>query len=94
MRKGRSRRHRRVESLRLAAAGLLAALAAAGPAEPAHAQSYRAYVAAESEDEVAVLEFTPEGGLTVEKVIRVGAGPPRSRARTGCSSTPPANTGT
>lgn len=47
-------------------------LAAAGHA---HAQSYRAYVAAESEDEVAVLEFTPEGGLSVEKVIRVGRWP-------------------
>lgn len=43
--------------------------------EPAQPQSYRAYVAAESEDEVAVLEFTPEGGLAVEKVIRVGRFP-------------------
>ena len=41
----------------------------------ANAQSYRAYVAAESEDEVAVLEFTPDGGLVVEKVIRVGRFP-------------------
>lgn len=73
MTKGLSRRHRRVESLRLAAAALLAVLAFA-PA-PAQAQSYRAYVAAESEDEVAVLEFTPEGGLSVEKVIRVGRWP-------------------
>ena len=73
MRKGLSRRHRRVESLRLAAAALLAVLAFAP--EPAQAQSYRAYVAAESEDEVAVLEFTPEGGLSVEKVIRVGRWP-------------------
>ena len=51
---------------------LAGVLAAPGPA---HAQSYRAYVAAESEDEVAVLEFTPEGGLSVEKVIRVGRWP-------------------
>ena len=29
----------------------------------------------ESEDEVAVLEFTPDGGLAVEKVIRVGRWP-------------------
>ena len=73
MTKGLSRRHRRVESLRLAAAALLAVLVVAP--EPAQAQSYRAYVAAESEDEVAVLEFTPEGGLSVEKVIRVGRWP-------------------
>ena len=73
MTKGLSRRHRRVESLRLAAAALLAVLAFAP--EPARAQSYRAYVAAESEDEVAVLEFTTEGGLSVEKVIRVGRWP-------------------
>ncbi len=73
MTKGLSRRHRRATSHRLAAAALLAVLAFA--AEPAHAQSYRAYVAAESEDEVAVLEFTPEGGLSVEKVIRVGRWP-------------------
>ena len=73
MTKGLSRRHRRVESLRLAAAALLAVLVVAP--EPARAQSYRAYVAAESEDEVAVLEFTPEGGLSVEKVIRVGRWP-------------------
>ena len=73
MRTGLSRRHRRVESLRLAAAALLAVLVVAP--EPARAQSYRAYVAAESEDEVAVLEFTPEGGLSVEKVIRVGRWP-------------------
>ena len=58
---------------RLPAAALLAVLAFAP--EPAQAQSYRAYVAAESEDEVAVLEFTPEGGLSVEKVIRVGRWP-------------------
>ena len=73
MTKGLSRRHRRAESLRLAAAALLAVLVVAP--EPAQAQSYRAYVAAESEDEVAVLEFTPEGGLSVEKVIRVGRWP-------------------
>ena len=60
-------------SRRIAAAGLLGALACAPG--PAQAQSYRAYVAAESEDEVAVLEFTPEGGLSVEKVIRVGRWP-------------------
>ncbi len=73
MTKDLSRRHRRTTSHRLAAAALLAVLAFAP--EPAHAQSYRAYVAAESEDEVAVLEFTPEGGLSVEKVIRVGRWP-------------------
>ena len=60
-------------SRRFAGAALLAVLASAPT--PAHAQSYRAYVAAESEDEVAVLEFTPETGLTVEKVIRVGRWP-------------------
>jgi DNA-binding beta-propeller fold protein YncE len=57
---------------RLASMALMAVLAAAGPVQ---AQSYRAYVAAESEDEVAVLEFTPDGGLAVEKVIRVGRWP-------------------
>jgi len=72
--KGLSRRHRRVESLRLAAAAALLAVLALAP-QPGQAQSYRAYVAAESEDEVAVLEFTPEGGLSVEKVIRVGRWP-------------------
>ena len=44
-------------------------------ASHAQAQSYRAYVASESEDEVAVLEFTPGSGLSVEKVIRVGRWP-------------------
>ncbi|MDE0357634.1 MAG: YncE family protein [Gammaproteobacteria bacterium] len=73
MTKGLSRRDRRATSHRLAAAALLAVLAFAP--EPAQAQSYRAYVAAESEDEVAVLEFTPEAGLSVEKVIRVGRWP-------------------
>lgn len=73
MTKGLSRRLRRVESFRLAAAALLAVFAFAP--EPVHAQSYRAYVAAESEDEVAVLEFTAEAGLSVEKVIRVGRWP-------------------
>ena len=73
MTKGLSRRHRRATSHRLAAAALLAVLGSAP--QPAQAQSYRAYVAAESEDEVAVLEFTPEGGLSVEKVIRVGRWP-------------------
>ncbi|MXW10149.1 MAG: YncE family protein [Gammaproteobacteria bacterium] len=73
MTKGLSRRGRRATSHRLAAAALLAVLAFAP--EPAQAQSYRAYVAAESEDEVAVLEFTPEAGLSVEKVIRVGRWP-------------------
>lgn len=58
---------------RLAALVPLAVLLAA--AGHAHAQSYRAYVAAESEDEVAVLEFTPQSGLSVEKVIRVGRWP-------------------
>lgn len=33
---------------------------------------YRAYVAAESEDEVAVVRFTPSTGLEVERVITVG----------------------
>ena len=73
MTRGPSRRHRRATVLRLAAAALLAVLVSAP--QPARAQSYRAYVAAESEDEVAVLEFTPEGGLSVEKVIRVGRWP-------------------
>lgn len=58
---------------RLAAVALVALTAAW--AGRAHAQSYRAYVAAESEDEVAVLEFTPGDGLAVEKVIRVGRWP-------------------
>ena len=73
MTKGPSRRGPRTRAHRLAAAALLAVLLAA--AGHTHAQSYRAYVAAESEDEVAVLEFTPEGGLSVEKVIRVGRWP-------------------
>ncbi len=73
MTRGPSRRHRRATVLRLAAAALLAVLVSAP--QPARAQSYRAYVAAESEDEVAVLEFTPEGGLSVEKTIRVGRWP-------------------
>lgn len=73
MTRGPSRRHRRATAHRLAAAALLAVLVSAP--QPARAQSYRAYVAAESEDEVAVLEFTPEGGLSVEKVIRVGRWP-------------------
>lgn len=33
---------------------------------------YRAYVAAESEDEVAVVRFAPSSGLEVERVITVG----------------------
>lgn len=73
MRNGLSRQRRRATSHRLPAAALLAVFAFAP--QPAHAQSYRAYVAAESEDEVAVLEFTPEGGLSVEKIIRVGRWP-------------------
>jgi len=36
---------------------------------------YRAYVAAESEDEVAVLRFSPAGGLEVERRISVGQWP-------------------
>ena len=59
-------------SRRFAAAALAVLASAPGLVQ---AQSYRAYVAAESEDEVAVLEFTPEGGLSVEKVIRVGRFP-------------------
>ena len=58
--------------VRCVGAVLLAVFATASHAQ---AQSYRAYVASESEDEVAVLEFTPEGGLTVDKVIRVGRFP-------------------
>ncbi len=73
MTKGLSRCHRRAMSHRLAAAALVAVLVSAP--QPGQAQSYRAYVAAESEDEVAVLEFTPEAGLSVEKVIRVGRWP-------------------
>jgi DNA-binding beta-propeller fold protein YncE len=38
-------------------------------------EAYRAYVASESEDEVAVLTFTPGEGLEVEKRIPVGAWP-------------------
>jgi len=71
--KGLSRCHRRATAHRLAAAALVAVLVSAP--QPGQAQSYRAYVAAESEDEVAVLEFTPEAGLSVEKVIRVGRWP-------------------
>ena len=66
---------RRLATLAAVAAALSAVVASASTPQPAHAQSYRAYVAAESEDEVAVLEFTPEGGLSVEKVIRVGRWP-------------------
>ncbi len=44
--------------------------------EPAGAQEvYRAYVASESEDEVAVLRFDPTQGLEVERVISVGRWP-------------------
>ncbi len=39
---------------------------------PAAAQSYWAYVAAESEDEVALLRYDAQGDLTVEKTIVVG----------------------
>ena len=66
---------RRLATLAAVAAALSAVVASASTPQMAHAQSYRAYVAAESEDEVAVLEFTPEGGLSVEKVIRVGRWP-------------------
>ena len=66
---------RRLATLAAVAAALSAVVASASTPQPAHAQSYRAYVAAESEDEVAVLEFTPEGGLSVQKTIRVGRWP-------------------
>lgn len=59
--------------------GRLAALLAvftAFAAVPVAAQtSYRAYVASESEDEVAVVRFTPGAGLDVEKRIPVGRWP-------------------
>ncbi len=67
-------RRRRPAAPRLRAAAALTVGLAFAPA-PGGAQSYRAYVAAESEDEVAVLEFTPDGGLVVEKVVRVGRFP-------------------
>ncbi len=54
--------------------GLLAftvALAAGLPAQAA-SQSYWAYVAAESEDEVALLRYDAGGDLTVEKTIAAG----------------------
>ena len=66
---------RRLATLAAVAAALSAVVASASGPKMAHAQSYRAYVAAESEDEVAVLEFTPEGGLSVQKTIRVGRWP-------------------
>ncbi len=60
----------------LSAAFFSATLLVAGLPGQVEAQGpYRAYVAAESEDEVAVLSFTPESGLTVEKRIRVGRWP-------------------
>ena len=56
----------------MAVAGLCALTSAA----PLAGQGpYRAYVAAESEDEVAVLEFSPATGLEVTKVVRVGRWP-------------------
>lgn len=54
----------------------LLAVSAALAAVPVAAQtSYRAYVASESEDEVAVVRFTPGAGLDVEKRIPVGRWP-------------------
>ena len=51
---------------------LLAGLAAAAPPTHAAAQSYWVYVAAESEDEVALLRYDAGGDLTVEKTITTG----------------------
>lgn len=44
-------------------------------AGPAAAQTYRVYVASESEDEVSVLRYEAGGPLEVEKVVRVGRWP-------------------
>ncbi|MYG34474.1 MAG: YncE family protein, partial [Gemmatimonadetes bacterium] len=51
---------------------LLAALACAATGGEAVAQSYWAYVAAESEDEVALLRYDAGGDLVVEKTITTG----------------------
>jgi DNA-binding beta-propeller fold protein YncE len=56
------------------AGGLLAATCLSASAAAAQTP-YRAYVASESEDEVAVLRFTPGHALEVEKRIRVGTWP-------------------
>ena len=53
-------------------AGMPAGLPAQGTAGDA---MYRVYVAAESEDEVAVLRFSPDSGLEVERRIPVGQWP-------------------
>ncbi|MEZ4417718.1 MAG: YncE family protein [Gemmatimonadota bacterium] len=55
----------------LLALGWVAAL----PPGSVAAQSYRVYVASESEDEVTVLRYDAGGDLSVEKVIRVGRWP-------------------
>ena len=55
-----------------AVATAVAALTAAAPPSPATAQSYWVYVAAESEDEVALLRYDAGGDLVVEKTITTG----------------------
>jgi len=67
---------RGVTGVRACVLGLAMMLGAAVTSAPASAQGpYRAYVASESEDEVAILEFAPATGLTVAKVVRVGRWP-------------------
>ena len=56
----------------LATATCLAFLAIAAPHSRAAAQSYWVYVAAESEDEVALLRYDAGGDLVVEKTIITG----------------------
>ena len=53
-------------------AALVPVLVGASIPECGAAQSYRFYVASESEDEVTLLRFAPGEGLEREKVIRVG----------------------
>ena len=56
----------------LAPLAVFAGLAATTPPTHAAAQSYWVYVAAESEDEVALLRYDAGGDLTVEKTITTG----------------------
>lgn len=73
----------------LPALGLLLC-AALGSYLPAGAQetTYRVYVAAESEDEVAVLRFNPSEGLSVERSISVGRWPAEIEGPHGISFDP------
>ncbi len=59
-------------AVRLFAGIALAGLALSGAPEPLAAQSYWVYVAAESEDEVALLRYDAGGDLVVEKTISTG----------------------